>query len=401
MPKTRHVVHAILMAILLLAPGFAQGRLYTVSPRDADLRIVDPTTGVTGQSVTMTWSGGDVSSANGLTYDPSTRTLFAIIKLTPTGGVTERHLATINPTTGEITSIGDLGDNFANLTLTDAGTMFGITGDGATTPETIFTIDPTNAMTTLFLARGIGNDGETLAFNPSNGLLYHASGRNGQLNDPAAGPNLETIDPVTMAVNAVTLSGFASDEFLGMIALPNGNLLVANLDNELLTIDGAAVITMTVTTDHQIKGFAWIPEFGEAATGKVQVGLDFSKPDKDKISIKAKGLALHPNFVAANSEVSITLGTETLTVTLDEKGKFKDGTSKVAFKQEASGTWAIAVSRKNGNFSASMAAFGLTNMTGEALVDLPIQVATPEDRTENILNLAYKAKMDKKGKAKG
>ena len=54
--------------------------------------------------------------------------------------------------------------------------LIGVTGDGATTPESLFALNTANASATFLMSLGQGQDGETIAFNPVNGLVYHASG---------------------------------------------------------------------------------------------------------------------------------------------------------------------------------------------------------------------------------
>src|SRR5262247_3267895 len=54
--------------------------------------------------------------------------------------------------------------------------LYGVTGDGATTPETLYRIDKTNGAMTFVLALGNGANGEAIGFRPQDGYLYHASG---------------------------------------------------------------------------------------------------------------------------------------------------------------------------------------------------------------------------------
>jgi hypothetical protein len=55
--------------------------------------------------------------------------------------------------------------------------LIGVTGDGnVAAPESLFLLDPTNASAMFVMALGNGADGETIAFDPDDGLLYHASG---------------------------------------------------------------------------------------------------------------------------------------------------------------------------------------------------------------------------------
>ena len=58
-----------------------------------------------------------------------------------------------------------------------AGFVYGVTGEGAITSESSFTLSQVDASSTFLTGLGAGNDGEVIAFNPDDGMLYHASGR--------------------------------------------------------------------------------------------------------------------------------------------------------------------------------------------------------------------------------
>ena len=90
--------------------AFVGGTLYSVS-RDSNLWIVDAATGATTGSLTITIAGNPISSATALAADPATGQLFAVLK---TGS--SRSLATIDPTTGIATIVGNFGNlRFAGL----------------------------------------------------------------------------------------------------------------------------------------------------------------------------------------------------------------------------------------------------------------------------------------------
>ena len=79
-------------------------------------------------------------------------------------------------TAGEFAAIvGPLAQNFAGLAFRGDGVLFAISGDGAATPETLWTISTATAQASVVQALGNGSDGETIAFAPD-GFLYHASG---------------------------------------------------------------------------------------------------------------------------------------------------------------------------------------------------------------------------------
>src|SRR6266850_2092986 len=54
--------------------------------------------------------------------------------------------------------------------------LIGVTGDGASIPESLFLLNPTNASAIFVMALGNGSEGEAIGYNPDDGLLYHASG---------------------------------------------------------------------------------------------------------------------------------------------------------------------------------------------------------------------------------
>ncbi|MBK8520915.1 MAG: DUF11 domain-containing protein [Chitinophagaceae bacterium] len=120
-----------------------------------------------------TLSGFTITGINGLATHPMTGEHYSILKVS---GVSGRVLAKINLQTGVCTQIGNLGDNFSSITFRYDGQLFGVTGDGATVPETLYLIDHTNATKTLVRALGAGADGEVICYNPDDNFIYHWSG---------------------------------------------------------------------------------------------------------------------------------------------------------------------------------------------------------------------------------
>lgn len=91
--------------------AFNSGNLYVGDKSSNELADVNPLTAATNSSVNVSLSGFTVQGINGLTTDPDTGTLYALLK---TGGG-NRRLATVNPLTGVATDIGLLPDGFANI----------------------------------------------------------------------------------------------------------------------------------------------------------------------------------------------------------------------------------------------------------------------------------------------
>jgi len=228
-------------------------RVATIARDDALLRDIDPGTGATLNAVLMTLTGETIMGGRGLAWDPTDDQLYGLLRLS---GQPSMELVRIDSITGVCNSVGDTGDGFAAIAFDTSGTLYGLTGDGAAVPETLFTINTNNANTSLFLALGNGDDGEALADNPDDALLYHASGFVAEV--------FEAVDPGTTAVTGIPTSG---DPYFGGIALSyeeSGVFLLSDTESVLYRITTAGVVTTIGTLDHLPKGIAIIP--GQACT---------------------------------------------------------------------------------------------------------------------------------------
>ena len=130
--------------------------------------------------------------------------------------------------------------------------LYGVTGDGAAVPETLYTIDPTTAVPTLVTALGNGDDGEEIAYNPATGLLFHTSGI-------GSGKILETIDPSSLAITPIPLTAYDSNEVSGLTYnAAAGHLLASTRGSlEFLNITSGGAVTLLGSTDHTATGLAF------------------------------------------------------------------------------------------------------------------------------------------------
>lgn len=89
--------------------GFAcyQHRFYAVTPETNALYELDPSTGTTLSTQTITLTGYIVERGLGITANPTTGILYALLKVK---GTSIRKLVTIDPATGIATLIGDAND---------------------------------------------------------------------------------------------------------------------------------------------------------------------------------------------------------------------------------------------------------------------------------------------------
>jgi hypothetical protein len=223
-------------------------------------------------SVTITMTGSTVTGANGLARDPLTDTVYALLKLQ---GNSFRELVTLNEVTGVATSIGNTGDLLSGIAFADDGTLYGVSGDGAATAESLYTVSTIDGSTTFEVELGNGSDGETLAFNSDDGLLYHASG----IGTPNSTEIFETVDPDnSFAVAGVTLSGNNYEE-LTSLTYANGGFIAGdkgdiNFDDPgLFSITAGGGVTFLGDMDHVSKGLVLLPE--PALAAQLLTGIGF------------------------------------------------------------------------------------------------------------------------------
>jgi hypothetical protein len=121
--------------------------------------------------------------------------------------------------------------------------LIGVTDDLASTPESLFVLNPANASATFLMSLGHGSDGETIAFNPANRRIYHASG----IAQIGGGKYWESIDGIALTI--VTSTQFTGpnvgpNENTAMVYFPaTARFLVADLDNGLFDTTLAGVAT--------------------------------------------------------------------------------------------------------------------------------------------------------------
>ncbi|CAE8645613.1 unnamed protein product [Polarella glacialis] len=212
-----------------------------ISAFEPQLWIFNSTSG-SAFSVNITLdNNGPVEGGNGLALDPLTGVSYAVLKVPGLAAPANvsRILASIDLLTGSATYIGDLGEFFAGLAFAACGTLYGVTGDcsrgdnapcSGGTPSTLFTIDTKTACPTFFVSLGAGGDGEAIAFNSENGLMYHWSGNN--INRRT----LDTINLATKCITDITSSRTAPDrEVLGAGYACNGDFVLTDRDSRVTT----------------------------------------------------------------------------------------------------------------------------------------------------------------------
>lgn len=263
-PALRLTVSAVILslAISMAVPTMAAPVLYTVSSNgDDQLRTVDPLTALTLSSVTITLAGETVTGGTGLATNPLTNELYALLTIQGQSG---RELVKLNPKTGVATTIGDTGRSFAGLAFDATGVLYGVTGDGGSPSETLFTINPADATSTLKVGFGAGDDGEAIAFSPLDGLLYHASGHIGDCAaDRSDGVCFESLDVGTLGISPIDINGTAlvDEEAQALTFWASQGVFLWKQDHgtgPLFRVTSGGVPTLIGDLDHQAKGLAFL-----------------------------------------------------------------------------------------------------------------------------------------------
>jgi len=358
----------------------AERTLFTVSiqnNRGPNLRIVNPLNGFTIDTIPITLSGFTVLGANGLARDPTTGTLWALLRVTGAtqcqggaGGAIPR-LVTINPATGGATDVGNAVDCFSGLAFSTSGTLYGVTGDGGNTAETLFTFNKVTGVPAQAKVLQNGTDGEAIGFNPNDGLIYHASG-----NDTGGGTQIfESIDPGSLGTAPVNIprSGFDYTEALGLTHSHVNTFLLTDGAGglaRLLTMTTSGVATDLGTMDHEAKGLAFAPkapaDFG--ADLKTDPGVYQASTGNWFFLESTTGFDQHLNFGGANF----------LPVPGDYDG---DGETDTAVYDTVTGNWFIDQSTAGFRVHPSFGGPGFIPVPGDYDADGKTDVAVYQTST--------------------
>ena len=169
--------------------------------------------------IDMTISGVNIEGYTGLALDRSTGILYTIVKEGPTF-----NLCTIDPDTGTGTLIGETQPRIASITMSSDGTLYGITGDGGTPASTLFEINISDGTATELFAPGGGSDGEALAFNTDDNLIYRYGG--GGLFQSINPTTQEVVDIATLTNQLNFAHAMYYDSNIGKFILTSGGVVV-------------------------------------------------------------------------------------------------------------------------------------------------------------------------------
>jgi hypothetical protein len=247
----------ILLLVLFISVNTAFGQQPTYPPLFAgyvygdSLWHIDTATWLPTQDFQLVGSlGQDVLAINGMAVQLCTGDVYVVYQQ---NAVTGRILGILDPYTGLIDSIGNMGTNVSGIAFLNDAILMAVTGDGGTPSETMFLVDQaTGVLNQLEFAGvgGLGTDGEAIAACTDNGLVYRWSGRN-------TANVMQSWDDNGL-IQTLTISGFDWDEIFSAVYVGDGQFLAANIDQEYVLIDttGFALPPIGVTHEYQ-KGIAF------------------------------------------------------------------------------------------------------------------------------------------------
>ena len=139
--------------------------------------------------------------------------------------------------------------------------LYGVTGDGGGAPETLFELSKLDASSTFVLALGNGDDGEAIGFNPTDGLIYHASGHDSSC--AGGGVCFESINSTFTGTTDIDISGgdLIDEEAQALTWDASRGEFLWKQDHgtgPLFSVTAGGAETLIGDMDHQAKGLAFV-----------------------------------------------------------------------------------------------------------------------------------------------
>jgi hypothetical protein len=286
---------SILMSAAISQPASAD-YLYGLDAWEENLLwIIDPADGSTIGAHQVNLDSGNIDTQNGMAVDPTTGDMYAVIAVNSNFN---RTLMSLDPETGNATSIGTLAVPFAAIVFDENGTLYGASGNSnsiaADDRNALFEIDPTDASITRICKFANTNQGHALAY--GDGLLYHAQ---------SAGQNwsgatiLESMDPQSFPVTSTDPCPITNIP----LDYDGGDLFIHPM-SMLVTATGTGTATILLS-GWQTAGSCCIPDlFSIAVDSGNAEASDIGDPDSF-----FKGMAFHsfePASFASTNGLSVT-----------------------------------------------------------------------------------------------
>ncbi len=210
------------------------------------LKVIDSTNYGVVHKVRMI-SDSIILGSTGLARHPKTGLYYSVLRLQD---LYNRYLGTVNPATGAVTLLGNIGDRMSNIIFLPSGKLLGVTGNGALNPESLFEINTSNGAATFIRTLGAGSGGEAIGYCPDDGQIYHRSGIGTQA--------YEKIDTLLYNITLLPMINNPNTETFCMLYIGNGNFISIDLNNDVVTIDTAGLFTVKTNLSQPYKGLEYL-----------------------------------------------------------------------------------------------------------------------------------------------
>lgn len=264
------------------------------------LKVIDTTNYTVIRSMKMTCDS-TIIGATGLTRHPQTGVYYIMLRFQD---LFNRYLGTINPANGAVTIIGPVGDRMSNIIFLPTGTLLGVTGDGALTPESLFSLNLTTGAPTFIRALGAGSGGEAIGFCSDNNKVFHRSGISNQA--------YEKMDTVLYNLTPIPQQGNPGNETFCMLYAGFGNFISIDRNNDVVIIDTLGNYTFKNNLSQPYKGLEYLN-----CTRNISGTLSFCAGDSTVLTATAgaSSYAWYKNGVLLS-------GTNSATLTVTSAGKY-------------------------------------------------------------------------------
>lgn len=210
-------------ALFCSAISFGQidSPIYRTTLYNGDFTKSDPITLEEIETGLFTSATGEIEGILGVAVQPCSGIPYVIYKVE-----SNRYFGTIDLNTNIISEISILDDQFATLTFgEDYDELFAITGNGASVPETLYSVDITTGATTMIAGLSAESDGEALSFSPETGKLYRWSGWGEEE------CVMHEIDPTTFVETNIPLSGYGYSNVGGATYIGDNQFMVTDISD--------------------------------------------------------------------------------------------------------------------------------------------------------------------------
>ncbi len=234
---------SFIFLVISITSGLTQV-FYAVGPQGGDLYQIDRSTGTIINTASITSEQGQIQGFVAMARENSSGSLWAVARISG-----NRHIGLLDLNESTFSALALLNDKISGIAFDESGVCYGITGDGATNPSVLYSINvATGELTEILNVSSIGSDGEAIAYNELDGLIYRYAG--GQI--------LQTIEPFTLETVEFTIATPLANYGHAMYYddIDDALVLAAGPQVFSLSLDGMAsnAVNAVVGDDDGIKG---------------------------------------------------------------------------------------------------------------------------------------------------